>query len=191
MNRLLSILNEIGVASALRHEAHKLLQLINLRYSRASKRSVLSRVGGLLMLLSFGVSCAVEEHEDPIVIDEETMPVSVVDITPYGATLRGSFGNSYVNAHEVGIKLSLQNTQYIGTTGDEYLAEGIGGGEYELTITNLYADTTYYFKTFQKTDVVKKKDRNTFMSRSPAFLINDLQFRIIIFRFSPIQDMDL
>ena len=148
MNRLLSILNEIGVASALRHEAHKLLQLINLRYSRASKRSVLSRVGGLLMLLSFGVSCAVEEHEDPIVIDEETMPVSVVDITPYGATLRGSFGISYVNAHEVGIKLSLQNTQYIGTTGDEYLAEGIGGGEYELTITNLYADTTYYFKTF-------------------------------------------
>ncbi len=103
----------------------------------------------ILLVAPLLSQCAKEEVVIPEVIeDEDTAKViSVVDITPYGATIRGKFGEGADSSTISGVRYSLQNTKYITTTGDYLAAKYIGNGISEVTIEGLYSDTTYYFST--------------------------------------------
>ena len=103
----------------------------------------------LLLMTVAMAGCVKEEVVEPEVVDESdsTEVVEVVDITPYGATIRGLFGEGADSSTVTGIRLSMQNTKYITTTGEFIKARYIGGGRSEVHIEGLYADTTYYFST--------------------------------------------
>lgn len=114
----------------------------------ASKRNIF-RVLLLLLFVPLLSQCAKEEVVSPEVIedDDTTKVISVVDITPYGATIRGIFGEGADSSSVSGVRYSLQNTKYITTTGEYADAKYIGNGISEVTIEGLYSDTTYYFST--------------------------------------------
>ena len=99
-----------------------------------------------LLLLT---NCEKETAEPPLVIaaDDTLQIITVDNVTPYSAVIRGYFGDNADSSSITGLRLSLQNTKYITTTGDYFRANYIGNGKSELLLENLYADTTYYLST--------------------------------------------
>lgn len=103
----------------------------------------------LLTAFSLFVSCEKETVDPPANIDDDdtTRLVSVEEVTPYSAVVRGIFGDNADSSDITGLRLSLQNTKYISTTGEYFRAQYLGNGRSEVHLSNLYADTTYYFST--------------------------------------------
>lgn len=101
-----------------------------------------------LVLTHFVTSCEVEPEPEPEFVQDTVSKVFVTDITPYSAVVSGHFSDDADSSDVVGLRYSLVNTRFITSTGTDAVAQQMPDGTYRVELDGLYADTTYYFKTY-------------------------------------------